>query len=193
MNHSCPSLLHPQGYLSSHNTLPVTDEEAGARPPGRASSFSSATNGTRPPASSEVASQTSTNASSNPSSSLDAFFSRTPDDIRASTVQISMLTLHPPRPPHAHSYLSSGGPASFPLHPPWSPPRDTNSEHNPSRTSGPDVPVNPRQIRTPVTAADLAVLNQRASALAPAFQQSHDGGSEDEESSNKVRIFSPSP
>ena len=175
------SLLHPQNFLSSQHTgtLSVTDEEreVGTGPYSTGASEREPADTSSAYASSEVASQhppTSLSPSSHANSNSESFFSRTPDDIRASTVQLSMLTLLPPRPPGigppAHSnYLSPGGPASFPLQHTWSPPTapssadDARSNSRRGNEEERRVPgtLNPSQIRTPVTAAELAALSRR--------------------------------
>lgn len=188
-------LLHPQNFLSPHNTgvLTPTDEESAdsliqrndessserGRPGAYASQDAPSRYHTSSPSVLPSSYSTSNEARS---SNIEDFFSRTPDDIRASTVQLSMLTFLPPRPPlgagpAAHSnYLAPGGPASFPLRQTWSPPHPPSTNQAPlasispvseadgriqSARAKPALPagVNPSQIRTPVTAANLAALS----------------------------------
>lgn len=120
-----------------------------------------------------------------PNPNPELFFSSTPDDIRASTVQLSMLAFLPPQPPTplAHSnYLKPNGPASFPLQRDWSPPKPPTtgndgvtsgdmsgagqSSYTDPRTQFRGI-LNPSQIRTPVTGADLATLGGRSGVSKP--------------------------
>ncbi|KAL5522025.1 hypothetical protein ACEPAF_1881 [Sanghuangporus sanghuang] len=91
------------------------------------------------------------------------FFSRTPDDIRASTVELSMLAV--PLPRAQSDYLGAAGPSSFPPHRAWSPPTSIVEENEnlpPSAPAG--TFLVPHQMRTPLTAADLARLAYAHSA-----------------------------
>lgn len=85
------------------------------------------------------------------------FFSRTPDDIRASTVQLSMLAA--PLPRSGSDYLGAAGPSSFPPPRAWSPPASIAEENENLPSSATSAPfLVPHQIRTPLTTADLARL-----------------------------------
>ncbi|KAL5514025.1 hypothetical protein ACEPAG_2786 [Sanghuangporus baumii] len=146
-------LLQPYSYRSgSSQQAHTTAVESGYLSPSASASGDSSALSPRPSPTPSPAPQSST-----------GFFSRTPDDIRASTVELSMLAV--PLPRAQSDYLGAAGPSSFPPHRAWSPPTNIVEENEnvpPSAPAGSFLV--PHQMRTPLTAADLARLAYAHSA-----------------------------
>lgn len=164
------SLLQPRTYLSassqSQSQSHTSAVESGIHSPSASASVSG-------PVSGSAASLTRSQSPVPPNNSIN-FFSRTPDDIRANTVQLSMLA---PPPPRVHSnYLCPREPSSFPPPRAWTPPSDLAEESVVVQNAAPAFSyISPQQIRTPLTASDLARLGSPylASVARSGAQRSH--------------------